>query len=124
MKIKIENSNPSRKKTEMLCGFVLESSDKILGLSKINSKIADSVKLSLKDNNGELGKITVFPTNNKVSAKRILLAGIGKKEKITNDTFRFDVLNDKLVIISSITYSESSKSSNDSTQSAIVPHSA
>ena len=48
MKIKIENSNPSRKKTEMLCGFVLESSDKILGLSKINSKIADSVKLSLE----------------------------------------------------------------------------
>ncbi|NIM26020.1 MAG: leucyl aminopeptidase [Nitrososphaeria archaeon] len=89
MKIKIENSNPVRKKTEMLCGFVLESSDKILGLNKINSKIKDSVKLSLKDNNGELGKITVFPTNNKVSAKRILLAGIGKKEKITNDTFRF-----------------------------------
>ena len=56
MKIKIENSNPARKKTEMLCGFVLESTDKILGLNKINSKIADSVKLSLKDNNGEFGK--------------------------------------------------------------------
>ena len=89
MKIKIDNSNPSRKKTSMLCAFVLENSDKILGLSKINSKIVDSVKQSLKDNNGEMGKITVIPTNNKIPAKRILLAGIGKKDKITNDTFRF-----------------------------------
>ncbi|HUT05131.1 MAG TPA: leucyl aminopeptidase [Nitrosopumilaceae archaeon] len=89
MKIKIENTNPSRKKTEMLCGFVLENSDKILGLNNISSKITFSIKQSLKDMNGELGKITVVPTNNKTQAKRILLAGIGKKEKITNDTIRF-----------------------------------
>ncbi len=89
MKVKIENSNSSKKKTEMLCGFVLEGSDKILGLNKINSKIADSIKQSLKDNNGEMGKVTIVPTNKKILAKRILLAGIGKKEKITNDTIRF-----------------------------------
>ena len=89
MKIKIENSNPSRKKTEMLCGFVLENSDKILGLNNISPKIISSVKQSLKDINGEMGKITIVPTNNKIPAKRILLAGIGKKEKITNDTIRF-----------------------------------
>ena len=89
MKIKIENSNPSGKKTEMLCGFVLENSDKILGLNKINPKIIHSVNQSLKDFNGKLGKITVIPTNNKLPAKRILIAGIGKKEKITQDTIRF-----------------------------------
>jgi leucyl aminopeptidase len=89
MKIKIENSNPSRKKTEMLCGFVLENSDKILGLNNVSSKIISSIKQSLKDLNGEMGKITIVPTNNKTPAKRILLAGIGKKEKITNDTIRF-----------------------------------
>ncbi len=89
MKIKIENSNPSRKKTEMLCGFVLENSDKILGLNNISSKIISSIKQSLKDVNGEMGKITIVPTNNKTPAKRILLAGIGKKEKITNDSIRF-----------------------------------
>ncbi len=89
MKIKIENSNSLRKKTEMLCGFVLEDSDKILGLNKISSKITASIKQSLKDINGEMGKITIVPTNNKTPAKRILLAGIGKKEKITNDTIRF-----------------------------------
>jgi len=89
MKIKIENSNPSRKKTEMLCGFVLENSDKILGLNNVSSKIISSIKQSLKDLNGGMGKITIVPTNNKTPAKRILLAGIGKKEKITNDTIRF-----------------------------------
>ncbi len=57
MKIKIENSNPSRKKTEMLCGFVLQNSDKILGLNNISPKIISSVKQSLKDINGEMGKL-------------------------------------------------------------------
>jgi leucyl aminopeptidase len=89
VKIKIDSSNPSKKKTEMLCGFVFENSDKILGLNNIDSKISPSVKQSLKDINGEMGKIVVVPTNNKVQAKRILLAGIGKKEKVTNDTIRF-----------------------------------
>jgi len=89
MKIKIETSNPILKKTEMLCGFVLEDSNKILGLDKISSKILDSVKQSLKDINGEFDKIAIIPTNNQISAKRILIAGIGKKEKITNDTIRF-----------------------------------
>jgi len=89
MKIKIETSNPMIKKTEMLCGFVLEDSNKILGLNEINSKILNSIKQSLKDINGEFDKIAVIPTNNQISAKRILIAGIGKKEKITNDTIRF-----------------------------------
>jgi len=89
MKIKIENTSSIKKKTEMLCGFVLENSDKILGFNKINSKIIDSVKQSIRDNGGVLGRVTVIPTNNKLPAKRILLAGIGRKEKITNDTIRF-----------------------------------
>ena len=89
MKIKIETSNPMLKKTEMLCGFVLEGSNKILGLNEINSKILNSIKQSLKDINGEFDKIAIIPTNNQISAKRILIAGIGKKEKITSDTIRF-----------------------------------
>lgn len=89
MKIRIDKSNPFQKKTEMLCGFILENSDKILGLDKINSKIDYSIKQSLKDINGELDKIVIVPTNNQTPAKRILIAGIGKKEKITKDTIRF-----------------------------------
>lgn len=89
MKIKIESSNPLKKKTEMLCGFVLENSNSILGLNEINSDIFDSIKQSLKDINGEFDKIAIIPSNNLVPARRILIAGIGKKEKITNDTIRF-----------------------------------
>ena len=89
MKIRIDNSNPFQKKTEMLCGFILENSDRILGLEKTNSKIDYSIKQSLKDINGEFDKIVIVPTNNQTPAKRILLAGIGKKEKITKDTIRF-----------------------------------
>ena len=65
----------------MLCGFVLEGSNKILGLNKISSKITNSIKQSLKDNNGEIGKITVVPTNNKTPAKRILVGRNWKKRK-------------------------------------------
>ena len=89
MKIKIESSNPLKKKTEMLCGFVLENSNSILGLNEINSDIFDSIKQSLKDINGEFDKIAIIPSNNLVPARRILIPGIGKKEKITNDTIRF-----------------------------------
>ena len=87
MKIKIENCNPNQKKTAMLCGFVLEGSDKVLGLTEIDSKVVSSVKQTLKDMGGKFGKISIVPT--KSFAQRILLAGIGKKEKFTNDTIRY-----------------------------------
>lgn len=89
MKIKIESSNPLLKKTELLCGFVFEGSEKIIGLKEISSKIDASIKQALKDINGEFDKIVIVPTNNQILAKRILVAGVGKKEKITNDTIRF-----------------------------------
>ncbi len=87
MKIKIENCNPNQKKTAMLCGFVLEDSDKIQGLTEIDLKVVSSVKQTLKDMGGKLGKISIIPT--KSPAQRILLAGLGKKEKFTNDTIRY-----------------------------------
>ncbi|HSA75973.1 MAG TPA: leucyl aminopeptidase, partial [Nitrosarchaeum sp.] len=88
MKIRLENSSNSKRKTDMLCGYVLENSDKILGLQNINSKIISSIKQSINDMGGIFGKISVIPTNEK-STKRILLAGLGKKENFTNDTIRF-----------------------------------
>jgi len=89
MKIKIECSDPLSKKSELLCGFVLERSSKILGLDKINSKIIPLIKQSINDIKGEFDKILIIPTNNQLPVKRILIAGIGKKEKLTNDTIRF-----------------------------------
>jgi len=87
MKINVENPNKSKKKTEMLCGFVLEESDKVLGLEKTDSKITLMIKQSIKDMGGIFGKITIIPITG--TTQRILLAGIGKKEKFTNDTIRF-----------------------------------
>src|SRR3989338_4832491 len=89
MKIRVENPNNSKKKTTMLCGFVLEDSDKVLGLENVDSKIAPSIKQSINDMMGIFGKISVIPTTGSTTAQRILLAGLGKKEKFTNDTIRF-----------------------------------
>lgn len=86
MKIKLESS--SKKKTELLCGFVLEETDKVLGLPKYDTKTTSSINQSVKDNGGKLGNLTVIPVSGKKPAQRILLAGIGKKDKITNDTIR------------------------------------
>ncbi|MCV0410355.1 leucyl aminopeptidase [Nitrosopumilus sp.] len=86
MKIKTESS--IKKKTDLLCGFVLENSNKVLGLSKIDRKIALSVNQSLKDMEGKLGKLSIIPLPEDKYAKRILLAGLGKKEEWTEDTLR------------------------------------
>jgi len=87
MKIRVENPNNS-KKTMMLCGFVLEDSDKVLGLEKIDSKIIPALKQSIDDMGGLFGKISFIPIAGKTT-QRILLAGLGKKENFTNDTMRF-----------------------------------
>lgn len=87
MKIRVENPNSS-KKTMMLCGFVLEDSDKVLGLKDTDFKLIPSIKQSINDMGGVLGKISVIPSTGK-TVQRILLAGIGKKEKFTNDTIRY-----------------------------------
>jgi len=86
MKIKTENS--TKNKTQLLCGFVLENSNKILGLGKFDSKTSSAINQSLKDMQGKLGKLNIVPVPGKKSAQRILLAGIGKKENITKDTIR------------------------------------
>ncbi|MHA7733293.1 leucyl aminopeptidase [Nitrosopumilus sp. S6] len=85
MKIKIQNTP---KKTQLLCGFVLEKSDKVLGLPKLDSKTSLAVNQSLKDIEGKLGKLAIIPTIGEKQFQRILIAGIGKKEDITKDTFR------------------------------------
>ena len=87
MKIRVENPN-NVKKTTMLCGFVLEDSDKVLGLENVDSRIIPTIKQSINDMGGIFGKIVVIPTTGK-TVQRILLAGLGKKENIANDTIRF-----------------------------------
>jgi leucyl aminopeptidase len=88
MKIRVDDSDVSNLRTSMLCVFVLENSDKIAGLEKIDSKIIALLKQPMNDMAGRFGKISVISTVDK-KIQRILLAGLGKKEKITNDTIRF-----------------------------------
>ena len=86
MKIKIETINAESKKTSMLCTFVTEDSEKI-DIRGIDSDISKLIKQSYSDIGGKFGKITVIPA--KLPAQRILLAGVGKKKKLTNDSIRF-----------------------------------
>ncbi len=87
MKVKIESS--AKKKTQLLCGFVLENSNKVPGLGKFDTKTFSAINQSLRDMEGKLGKLSVIPVPDKKSSQRILLAGLGKKEKLTKDTIRF-----------------------------------
>ncbi len=86
MKIKTESS--TKKKTSLLCGFVLENSNKVLGLPKFDTKTTSAINQSLKDMDGKLGRLSIIPIPGKKPAQRILLAGIGKKENLTKDTIR------------------------------------
>ncbi|MDH3736558.1 MAG: leucyl aminopeptidase [Nitrosopumilus sp.] len=87
MKIKTESS--TKKKTHLLCGFVLENSNTVLGLGKFDVKITSAINQSLKDMGGKFGKISIIPAPKGKPAQRILLAGLGKKENLTKDTIRF-----------------------------------
>ncbi|MCV0430580.1 leucyl aminopeptidase [Nitrosopumilus sp.] len=87
MKIKVESS--AKKKTNLLCGFVLENTNKPMGLPKFDTKTTSAINQSLKDMEGKLGKLSIIPIPGKKPIQRILLAGLGKKENLTKDTIRF-----------------------------------
>ena len=89
MKIIAESTKASKKKTSMLCMFVLEKSNQVLGLGNVDSKIEHAIKESIQEIEGKMGKLSIINTLGKMPAKRILLAGLGKKEEISNDTMRF-----------------------------------
>ena len=89
MKIAIDSTNPSKKRTSILCGFVLEKTNKVIGLGKIDSKLDQAIKDAIGETEGKFAKISIINTLNKIPAKRILLAGLGKREEITNDSIRF-----------------------------------
>ena len=86
MKIKTEDS--TKKKTSLLCGFVVENSNKVTGLQNFDKKITSSINQSLNDMNGKFGKLSIIPIPEKNPVQRILLAGIGKKDNLTKDTIR------------------------------------
>jgi leucyl aminopeptidase len=86
--VKIKTESSAKKKTNLLCGFVLENSNKVLGLPKFDANTTSTINQSLKDMEGKLGKLSIIPMPGKKPVQRILLAGIGKKENLTKDTIR------------------------------------
>ena len=89
MKIIQDSTHPLKKQTSILCAFVTEKTNQVFGLEEINPKIKSVITESFKETEGNLGKISIINTYDLIPAKRILLVGIGTKEKISNDTFRF-----------------------------------
>jgi leucyl aminopeptidase len=88
MKIKAESTKPSKKKTPILCAFVLENSKEPLGLGIIHEKINSSVKESIKETKGKVGEISIIQTLGITPAKKILIAGLGPKNKLSTDVLR------------------------------------
>jgi len=88
MKIKAESTKPSNKKTPILCTFVLENSNEPLGLGKIHEKINSSVKESIKETKGKVGEISIIQTLGITPANKILIAGLGPKNKLSTDVLR------------------------------------
>ena len=88
MKVNSESVKPSKKKTAVLCGFVLENSNEVFGLRKINEKIDDSIKEAIKETNGKIGTISIVNTLGIISPKRIMIVGLGPKNKLSTDVLR------------------------------------
>ena len=93
MNVKVENI--VKKETHLLCGFVLENSNKVSGLGKLDTKTTSIINQSLRDMKGKLGKLSIIPLSGGKPAQRILLAGLGGKENMTKDTIR--VVTGKIV---------------------------
>jgi len=88
MKIKSESAKPLKKKTSILCAFVLENSNEPLGLGKINEKINSSLKDAVKETKGKIGSISIVSTLGIISPKNILIAGLGPKNRLSTDVLR------------------------------------
>ena len=78
---------PQRKAT-MFCEFCYENEKGTLGLSNQNKKIKDAILQSVKETKGKKNSITIIHSHNEGPYERILIAGLGKKNKLTLDVIR------------------------------------
>ena len=89
MKITVDGANPKKKRTDLLCAFVFENTNQAIGLENVNAKINPAIKDAIKEFEGKLGKTSTVNSLNTISAKKIMLVGIGDKNKTTKDAIRF-----------------------------------
>lgn len=88
MNIIAESTKPFKKKTSVLCSYVLENSTEPLGLGKFDAKINSSIKDAIKETKGKVGEIAIIYSLGNIPAKKILIAGLGPKNKLSADVFR------------------------------------
>ena len=88
MRIRAESVLSGKKKTEVLCAFCFEDTNAPMGLEKLNKKIDQTILQSVKEINGKKGKISIIHSHKEIPSERILIAGLGKKNKLTSDVIR------------------------------------
>ena len=88
MRIRAESILSGKKKTEVLCAFCFEDTNAPMGLEKLNKKIDQTILQSVKEINGEKGKISIIHSHKESPSERVLIAGLGKKNKLTSDVIR------------------------------------
>ena len=88
MRIRAESVPSGKKKTAVLCAFCFEDTNAPIGLEKLNKKIDQTILQSVKEINGKKGKISIIHSHKEILSERILIAGLGKKSKLTSDVIR------------------------------------
>ncbi len=88
MRIRAETSSPVKKRTSILCAFCFEDTSIAIGLGKLNKKIDQIISQSVKEINGKKGKISIIHSHKEIPSDRVLIAGLGKKNKLNSDVIR------------------------------------
>jgi len=88
MNIKSEKTQSLNKKTSALCAFVFEDSKELLGIPKLPAKLDAAVKQSIKETQGKFESFSIIHTHQLIAAEKIIIAGLGKKQKTTTDSIR------------------------------------
>ncbi|ABK76922.1 leucyl aminopeptidase [Cenarchaeum symbiosum A] len=85
MKITADASDPAKRKTAALCGFVLEGAAGAAGLG--GPGLDDLIKEAIGKNGGKKGRISMTGTPG-MPSERVILAGLGPAGKVTSDGIR------------------------------------
>jgi len=88
MRVRAESGSPEKKKTSVLCAFCFEDTNTPIGLGKLHKKIDQAVLQSIKEIKGKKNKITLIHSHKEIPPERILIAGLGKKNRLTSDVIR------------------------------------
>lgn len=89
MEFSVESTSPTKKKTDLVCCFVDEDKLRVIGFPRTSDLLQKEIDQEVKNIKGKFCKTSVISTLGQITPKKLLLVGIGKIEKINQDTFRF-----------------------------------